>query len=650
MTATVTGTGRSPAEGSPASSSPLEDSVLQRRHRRRMTAICLVSYAALAVLAFLPTSPFASRAFPAAVPGSPAGADPYQMAWFLAWFPYAVAHGLNIFHTNLFDYPTGVNLADNTSVPVLGLLAWPITATLGPVAAFNFLIRLAVAASGASMFLVLRRFCSSTIAPFVGGLLYAFGPYMAGQELHLDLTFVPIPPLLVLCGDELVRGQRMRPWRLGALIGAATAAQLLISPDVLSGCLVLALGTGIVLAVRHRHEIRERLPYLVTAGLAAAATFALIAGYPIYELVAGPSHVSGPVIPIASLQKLRADLLGPIVPTKNERLVPHLLARWGDEFVRGNLSENGTYLGVPLLLLLVVIVRRLRHDVMVRALSWLALTAFVLSLGAKLTFGTLTTAIPLPEAVFQRVPLLDNTIPARYALYVALFASMILAIGIDRMWVRRREGDEIGRQPMDARWRRRLGRLGADTVRARSWRIGIVAAVVGLSLLPIVPFRSHTVPSPADLPATVERVVPRGAVLLTYPFATPLHPGAMLWEASAGMNYRLMGGYANIEVGSAGQRWPALLDPPFVQEILGYTNGGDHWPHPGRVDRADLAALPLFLNRYAVGAVVYWAGGSDPVRAYNYLREALGRPHLLKQGFAIWLPANGRWAAAASAP
>ncbi|MFZ0171408.1 MAG: hypothetical protein WAL04_06970, partial [Acidimicrobiales bacterium] len=73
----------------------------------------------------------------------------------------------------------------------------------------------------------------------MGGLLYAFGPYTVGQALHLDLAFVPIPPLLVWCADELVRTRRMRMWRLGLLIGAAGAAEMLISPDVLSGCHVM---------------------------------------------------------------------------------------------------------------------------------------------------------------------------------------------------------------------------------------------------------------------------------------------------------------------------------------------------------------------------------------------------------------------------
>ena len=113
------------------------------------------------------------------------------MTWFLAWIPYALDHGLNIFHSNFLDYPHGVDLANTTSVPLLGLLAAPFTLSLGPVAAFNILLRLAFASSATSMFFVLRSWCR-TPAAFIGGLLYGFGPYMVVQSAnHLDLICYP---------------------------------------------------------------------------------------------------------------------------------------------------------------------------------------------------------------------------------------------------------------------------------------------------------------------------------------------------------------------------------------------------------------------------------------------------------------------------
>ena len=244
---------------------------------------CLLGYAILVVLAYLPVGPLDTRQLPTAGGGNPAGSDPYQMVWFLAWVPYALGHGVALFHTNFLDYPTGINLADNTTVPLLGVLGWPITATLGPVATFNFLVRLAFVLSAGSMCFVLRRWCSTWWAPFLGGLLYAFGPYASSQALHLDLMFIPIPPLLLLCMDELVRRQKIRPLRLGLLIGLLRAAQFYISPDILSACLLLMLIAMCGLAIRYRHLIASRWPYIRNAGFLAVSVFVLLAGYPIYR-------------------------------------------------------------------------------------------------------------------------------------------------------------------------------------------------------------------------------------------------------------------------------------------------------------------------------------------------------------------------------
>ncbi|MGC9962658.1 MAG: hypothetical protein ABSE47_12270 [Acidimicrobiales bacterium] len=636
MTAVVAETPPLP-DGTTAADQSAKESEGPERRRPWATGVCLLAYAALAVVAFLPAGPLDSNAVPAAVSGNPAGSDPFQMMWFLSWLPFALTHGLNIFHTTQFDYPQGVNLADNTSVPLLSLIGWPVTATLGPVATFNILLRLAFALSAGSMFLVLRRWCSSTIAPFVGGLLYGFGPYMTGQELHLDLIFVPIPPLLLWCADELVRTRRMRRWRLGVLMGVAAAAQMLISPDVLSGCLFIAICAGIVLAAVHRHLLRERLAYIAGTVSVATVVFLVLCGYLIFEMVAGPDHLIGAVIPPSALQGLHADLVGTLVPTRNQLLIPHSVARFGDGFVASNLSENGSYLGLPLVLVLVVIAWRLRRDPLVRVVTWLAVGSLILSLGPTLSIFNKNTHIPLPETVFAHLPLLDNTIPARYALYVSLFVAVLLAIGVDRLWL-----GPAAHRPPAALWRR-LGRVGRDTPAARRARVGVVAAIAVLSLLPNLPFSSRAVPWPAALTRSIRTLVPAGSVILAYPYPTPLRPEAMLWEAQAGMDYHLLGGYANVQFGHFGHRWPELLSPPYVQEVLGYTATGDHWPSPGPVGTAGISDLYVFLARYSVGAVVFWAGPDNHAAAYTYLVRALGLPTERAPKVAVWLPVNGHW-------
>ncbi len=647
----------------------------------RAVTLCVLGYFAIAVLIYLPVGPFDARALPIAGPNNPAASDPFQMTWFLAWVPFALTHGLSIFHTNYIDYPTGVNLADNTTVPLLGIIGWPFTATLGPVATFNVLLRLSFALSATSMFFVMRRWCSSVWAASLAGLLYAFGPYTAAQELHLDLTFIPFPPLLVLLGDELLRRQRMRPAVVGLLFGVVAGLQYLVSQDVLSGCAAIALVAAVSLAIVYRRKVRARLAYIAKAVVFGVIGFGVLAGYPVLEMLVGVGHLHGPVITLAALQRTRADLLGLIIPTSHQLATPSYLSHFGDEFVVGNLSENGSYLGIPLLLLLGVIVRKLRRDATVITFLWLAIAAFVLSLGPYLVIGTWRSPLPLPEYLYEHLPLLQNTIPARYSLYVLLFVSMIVGIGLDRLWFAPRtslargplrSGAPVGSSKVPLEnggtvWQ--PGETGPIETpgakphlkrRTLPWHLDssgrrwgfLAGALVIVSVLPNVPFASRGLPWSANLPKEVERVVEPGTVVLAYPFTTPESTQPMVWAATDHMDFRLMGGYANIDVPGqvVGRRWPPLLRPASVQDILGYVPIGDRFPQPPRRTPAIEAQLRGYLKRYSIGAVVAWTGRTSqpsdlitPAGVYTYLRQALGEPQVRGDRFAIWLPVHGNW-------
>jgi len=655
---------------------PVLDDELQPtppQRKWRPVAGCLGAYVALSLLLFYPIGPFDTRHLPIAGSGNPAGNDPFQMIWFLSYVPYALTHGLSLFHTNFIDYPQGVNLADNTSVPLLGILGWPITATLGPIATFNFLIRLSFAISGASMFLVLRRWCSSWQACFCGGLLYAFGPYTAAQALHLDLIFVPIPPLLVLFADEFVRRQRMSPYLLGLLVGVAATAQYLTSPDVLSGCVVMAVVVGVGLIVRFRRLIRERFSYMAKAAVIAVGSFAALAAYPLYEMMLGPGKIPGSVVQVPLLQAARADLLGALVPTSNQLLVPPFISHIGDYFVGGNLSENGTYLGIPLLVVLFFVVRRLKRDATVVVLASAGVAAWLLSLGGHLSIGTWASPVPLPGDLLTHLPLFDNTIPARYAIYVLLFASMLVAIGMDRLWLRALLPltESVERAAPFSAWAARrfklvlsspvratravVSRTAAPVVRLRTrayrrrvfesrrTRLVVFAAIVVLSLLPNAPFASGGVPWPASLPSTVASVVKPGSVVLSIPFPTPASSQAMAWAAVDHMEFRIIGGYANIaDPGEHyGQRAPLPLPPAHVQEMLSLPKLGSFLPWvPPHTAESQLLA---YLSRYSVGAIVFSSMGLDTALAYAYLIDTLGQPEIVRPAFSIWLPTNGHW-------
>lgn len=77
-----------------------------------------------------------------------AGADPPLMIWFLTWWPHAIANRLNPFLTHAYWAPSGFNITWSTSIPLISLIAAPVTAMLGSIANLNIfcLLSLPVAA------------------------------------------------------------------------------------------------------------------------------------------------------------------------------------------------------------------------------------------------------------------------------------------------------------------------------------------------------------------------------------------------------------------------------------------------------------------------------------------------------------------------
>jgi len=79
--------------------------------------------------------------------------------WFFVWWPYALVHHLVPFFTDLIWTPAGVNMTWLTGIPLPSLVMWPLTASLGPITAYNILC-LASLPPGAWSALLLCRYIS----------------------------------------------------------------------------------------------------------------------------------------------------------------------------------------------------------------------------------------------------------------------------------------------------------------------------------------------------------------------------------------------------------------------------------------------------------------------------------------------------------
>ena len=526
----------------------------------RFALATILGYVALSLVAYLPAWP--------GDPGRLVGyqcvcGDPVQQSWFLGWMPWALLHGHNPLFTNWIDYPIGANLGVNTEMPLLGLLAAPITFAAGSVASFSFLIWLAFPSSATAAFFVLRRWTRSNVASVCGGLLYGFSPYIVGQGFqHLNLSFVPLPPLIFMALYEVVVDQRSRPRRWGAALGLLVTAQYLISPEVLATTLVVAfLALVIVLVTRRRAIDRRRLVHIRRALVPGALISVVLLGYPIYYFFAGPRRFHGPVQGKGINNPFRVDLLGAIVPTSAQRFAPSALVSLGDKF-SGGFGENGSYLGIALLLLVLWLVVRYRHDRGIVLAGALAVVAYVLALGPKLMIAHHLTAIPLPFDALGRLPLLEDVLPSRFSVYEQFFIAVIVALGLAH-------GSGEGALPaasasspgMQARPRRRHSRPG--TVAQLS--VVVVGLVAVASLVPNWP--TPTTPVSTALPAfftsSLSNEIPAGSIVLTYPFDVSPENQPMLWQETDDFRWKLVGGYALAPKpsGRATFRPPALPPP-----------------------------------------------------------------------------------------
>jgi hypothetical protein len=504
-----------------------------------------LAYLVGAVFVFHPLSPFSNDVLSRAGIG-----DPAQMTWFLSYTPHALTHGLNPFATNLIDYPTGVDLASNTSVPLLGILAWPLTATLGPIASLNVFMRLGIFLSAAALFFVLRRWCRSQLACFIGGLCFGFGPYVIGQEVfntHINLLFVPIFPLLALLLDELLRRQRWSWKRSGILLGLSASAEMLIAPELLSDFGVVSAIVVIYLVCRYPRLVQTKIAYIARAFATSLAIFLIICGDLIVQMVNGPNHIHGAVYSIPHLQSFYNTLPETLLPTMQQLLTTTSLSS-SLHLPTQDVNELGGYLSIPLIVIMIVTVIVWRRRSGVVAFGIATLVALVLSFGESFKLGS--TKIDLPELLFVHLPLLNSTVPDRFSLDALLGASALFAIGIDRTIA------AIKRRNTQLRW----PLYGA---------VGLVVIIVLATLMPRLPIDEQKLIYPTNTADEIAGHVVKGGVVLSYPYPSPPLNEAMVWQAESGFTYSLLGAYATVpEPGGNGQEWPLLQQPPQVQSYL----------------------------------------------------------------------------------
>jgi hypothetical protein len=530
--------------------------------------------------------------------------DNFQHAWFLWYFARAVTHFHNPFYTNLIYYPSRVNLSWSTLDPLAGLLALPLSLTLGPVAAYNLSIVLQLTLSAFFARLLCLRICGDETAALIGGMCFGFSPFLLAHALgHLSLvTAFPIP-LFLLALDNLLSA-RAPNWKEGVWVGVALFLTALSHYNYTVICLMLLAAVVILRLAMEGVELAAR----TWKSFCWAGGSFLVLFSPILAMLLGRSADRPSPRPLDHIVQYSADVFGFLIPSWNHVLLGHFAKGLNANlFVAG---FEGTVYASPVILFFAALGFWKRREING---SWgmqaaiIAGLFYLLSLGPALRFFGKQTAIPGPAALLYHFPTVRFlSAPARFQAITALCLAILCSIGLAALL-----------KNVDDRWRSR-----------KHWlRLAIPAVATALLLLDLltIPFPASSIADPAwlsdsggapercELPAALQK-----GTIVTFPLTHWPYSMKSTWmQVSDQGRYALVDGYLSY---TPDRVWRDYYNNPILRSLL-LLQG----EFPGTIDTAaDRLAAPAALRELnASAAVVFDSPWHDA--AVKYLQTILQR-------------------------
>ena len=424
----------------------------------------------------------------------------------LAWWPHALLHGMNPFFTKALFAPDRLALGGDVTIPLAALVTAPITLLWGPIVSYNLLMLASPALAAFFAFLLCRYVTRSFAASLVGGYLFGFSAYMLGQllgHLHLVLIF-PIPAAVHLTLRAIDGRIGRRPFIV--LLAVSDGAHPHLDRDCPD---VRCSRSGDPCRDVHARARRPRRLRAVVKPIVAAGVVAAIVTSPFlyYGLKGVP-----PLSPLVG-DIYGGDALGFLVPAMLIRLGRAYFLAVSASFSGADVSEAGTYVGLPLALILARYMITRWGLTSTKIMATTLAVVVLLLLGAHLYIAGHPT-IPLPWKLLDHSVLRD-VLPVRLALYMFLIVAIIAAMWLAQM---------------------RPGKWGVA-----KWALAAAAIAFLVPNIGSGQWR-WDVPNPAFFGTHEYRTyIKRGETVLVLPYG--YNGMSMLWQAETGMWFRMTGGY-----------------------------------------------------------------------------------------------------------
>lgn len=582
--------------------------------RLELHVVSLALYTGFALVLFHPVLSHPATTYIGGEPG-PAAPDPVSFMWFLTWTPYALSHHLNPFLTNWIFTDSGANLAWNTPVAFVALVVAPITWTAGPVLAYNVaMISSLITSAWTAYYAADRVFRCGFLPALLAGAVYGFSPFTMAHavgQLHLTAAFTP-PLFLLVLHDVLITQQRPA-WVGGVKLAVLAVIQYFISAEVLLAVGIFASVGACILLVSYRHDVTgQRIRHAVESlAVAILIVFPLLA-YPLYLTFFGPWR---PTSPVWGSGGAVASLLSFVVPSGGQAILGSFLnplRSYGGEWCN-------TYLGIPLIALLVFIGFAKRGHRPIQFLLALAAAVTILSLGPSLQgVAGVSTGIPMPWRLFEFVPLFANIITNRFGEYLYLLVGLILARYIADASASRRQ---------------RIERVA----------VTLLAVAFLVPPVPLLPATPAVVPDFFRLPRDTGRVESPALVVpftsVIYPYAGPDRGTAMLWQAESRMAFKMPEGYAF----GPGSVWPAWT--PLSAALIELRRSG----HTRPVTPAFKAQVIATLKKQRIKTILVGPSRYEG-ETLAFLVQVLGSAPDPVDGVYVWWHVDRRISTEAGSP
>jgi hypothetical protein len=518
-----------------------------------------------------------------------------------------IFHGANPFLADRLNVPDGVNMMANTSVLALSLPFAPVTHVFGAGVTVAALLTLGLFGTATAWYWVLsRHLVRSRLAAWVGGLWCGFCPAMvahANGQVNFVCQFVV--PFLVW--QVLRLREPGRVIRGGIAVGLLIVLQVFINEETL---LFTALTLGVFLigyaAMAPRAAFAAAPRFAAGLGVAAAVSGVLLA-YPLWFQFAGPGSYHGQPFPP---DEYVTDLLSIGAYARQSLAGDGAVAR----AVSVSATEDNTFFGLPLLVLLVVAMILLWRSVAARAAALAGLVLLVVSMGPTLRAGGHDTGIPLPFGLVSHVPVIDLVSVTRFAMVPATIVGVLLALAADR----------VGSYPRPRR--------------VAFW-IGLTVALVPVAPTPLPVVVANPLP-PFLADGTWRSYVPAGRSLVSVPLPEVTSGRAgMRWAALSGLEFGMPRGYFMGPVGPPADRTGSWHAPSrFTSDLLERVERDGRVPV---VTAADRRAFAEDLRFWRAGVVVLVPGTPNEPQLQATLTGLFGQKPRAVGGVTLWVPSPG---------